>query len=368
MRHRMHSICPYFAMFPEDFVRENVEKYTTGGDRIFDPFSGRGTTLFQSLLMGRKAAAIDINPVAYCISAAKARIPKLERIQEEIDLLERRYYARVRSSLDEEQQRLPPFFKRAFYHSTLRQILYLRRNLKWRFDPVHCFIAALALGSLHGERDRSPFYFSNQMPRTISTKPGYSLKYWTENELWPRKRDVFSILQSRAEYRLLDQESVRRGRVAMGDARFSARTFSRLRTSIRALITSPPYYNVLSYEEDQWLRLWFLGSTPQPSYKQISFDDRYTSKERYWLFLKEVWEGVSSLMSKDSILICRLGAIGIEQRDLTIGLKRSVKAAFPKAELLKQPKVSEMGKRQTDHFMPGSNGCAYEVDYIFGVN
>ena len=26
-------------------------------------------------------------------------------------------------------------------------------------------------------------------------------------------------------------------------------------------ITSPPYLNVTSFEEDQWLRLWFLGGS-----------------------------------------------------------------------------------------------------------
>jgi hypothetical protein len=355
-------------MFPEDFVQHYAEKYTSPGDRIFDPFSGRGTTLFQSLLMKRKAAAVDINPVAFCISRAKAQIPSLERVQDEIELLEQKYYSKARPSLDEEQRKLPPFFNRAFYHTTLRQLLYLRRILKWHFDPVHCFIAALALGSLHGERDRSPYYFSNQMTRTISTKPVYSLKYWRERELWPHKRDVFSILQARAEYRLADQEGVRRGSVALADARDAAQVYPRLKNSVRALITSPPYFNMLSYEEDQWLRLWFLGSRPYPSYKQISSDDRYTSKEKYWLFLQEVWQGIAPLMQKDSILICRLGSVDIQQRDLTIGLKKSLKAAFPKSELLKRPVASQMGRRQTDQFLPGSKGCTFEVDYVFALS
>jgi hypothetical protein len=364
----MHSICPYLAMFPEDFVLKHAEEYTSEGDRIFDPFSGRGTTLFQSLLMKRKAAAVDVNPVAYCISKAKAQIPSLDNVQNEVERLERRYYAYTRRALDDERAKLPPFFKRAYYHSTLRQILYLRKALKWRDDPAHCFITALVLGSLHGESDKSRSYFSNQMPRTISTKPTYSLKYWRENNLWPHKRDVFSILQSRAVFRLADQEGVRRGSVALADARHAAQTFPHLKDSVSAIITSPPYLDMLRYEEDQWLRLWFLGSKPYPVYRKYSKDDRHTSKLLYWTFLEEVWGGVEPLMKRDSVLVCRIGATSIQQHELTSGLKASLKKAFPKAELLKRPKVSQIKNRQAKSFLPGSRGCKYEVDYIFALN
>ena len=48
-------------MFPEAFAHDNIEKWTGPGDLVLDPFSGRGTTLFEALLMGRNAIASDIN-------------------------------------------------------------------------------------------------------------------------------------------------------------------------------------------------------------------------------------------------------------------------------------------------------------------
>ena len=36
----LHAICPYFAMFPEDFVRKPVDSWTNRGDLILGPFSG----------------------------------------------------------------------------------------------------------------------------------------------------------------------------------------------------------------------------------------------------------------------------------------------------------------------------------------
>ena len=51
-------------MFPEEFARNHIENLTDKGDLVLDPFSGRGTTLLQALLMERNALAADINPVA----------------------------------------------------------------------------------------------------------------------------------------------------------------------------------------------------------------------------------------------------------------------------------------------------------------
>ena len=36
-RHPFHSICPYFAMFPEQFVEQQLLSYTVPGDVVFDP-------------------------------------------------------------------------------------------------------------------------------------------------------------------------------------------------------------------------------------------------------------------------------------------------------------------------------------------
>src|SRR5260370_33378460 len=64
MRHRFHALCPYFAMFPESFASTWIERLTKPGEVVLDPFSGRGTTAFQALLMRRRAIACDVNDVA----------------------------------------------------------------------------------------------------------------------------------------------------------------------------------------------------------------------------------------------------------------------------------------------------------------
>lgn len=74
MRHRFHAICPYFAMFPEAFVKGHLAASPHRGV-VFDPFCGRGTTVFQAFLKGREAAGCDVNPVAACVSGAKCDPP-----------------------------------------------------------------------------------------------------------------------------------------------------------------------------------------------------------------------------------------------------------------------------------------------------
>src|SRR5262249_33634454 len=121
-KHRLHALCPYFAMFPPEFVRTNVEHHSKVGDLVLDPFSGRGTTLLEALLLGRRAIASDINPVAYCISAAKANVPTLNRIISELDRLESAFLSQRNKS--PKQCELPDFFRVAFHPQTLEQLLF----------------------------------------------------------------------------------------------------------------------------------------------------------------------------------------------------------------------------------------------------
>ncbi len=87
MRHRFHSLCPYFAMFPESFVEKHLAATKFNGV-VFDPFCGRGTTIFESLIRERAAAGCDIHPVAVCVSGAKSDPPTHLEVLERLSQLE----------------------------------------------------------------------------------------------------------------------------------------------------------------------------------------------------------------------------------------------------------------------------------------
>lgn len=166
MRNPLHALCPYFAMFPEEFVAKQLFAYSSRGDTVFDPFCGRGTAVFESLLHGRPAYGTDINPVAACVAGAKSDPPKLRSVLARLDELSNTFDCGSQSYIEPDD-----FFSVCFHPRTLRQVLFLRSNLKWKTSRLDRFISAVTLGCLHGESHKSPNYLSNRMPRTISTKP-----------------------------------------------------------------------------------------------------------------------------------------------------------------------------------------------------
>lgn len=363
----LHAICPYLAMFPAEFVREKVETYSAPGDWVFDPFCGRGTTVLESLLLGRRAAGSDINPVAFCVARAKAERPTLAAVLRRISELHTAYGQSPLEGWERARSCLPSFFKRAFHSMTLRELLFLRSALNWRGSRADRFIAALVLGSLHGEMDRSNAYFSNQMPRTICLKPDYSVRYWRSKGLLPEERKVFDMLNEKAEHRLSGLADCATGNVKLADSRNVVRHFPRLKGKVSLVVTSPPYLNVTRYEEDQWLRLWFLGGEAQPTYGKISKDDRHNSAIKYWQFLTESWKGVAPLLKRSATVIVRLGAISLDEKEMTDQLTSTIRAAFPRSRMLTRPKRSQIVRRQANNFLPTSKGCRYEMDFVFSV-
>jgi len=351
-------------MFPPAFAKENILALTKPGDLICDPFSGRGTTLLEALLNDRKAIASDINPVAWCLSSAKAKPATFNDAERAIKQLQADYEVEDSAMLKREADALPEFFSYAFHRETLKQLLFLKRTLDLR-QQVNRFIAGVLLGHLHGEVNRSDYYLSNQMPHTISTKPAYSVRYWKCHGLFPPERDVFSVLLNRAEFRLSDDIPSRRGTAARCDVRATHRVFRAYIRSVDAIITSPPYLNVTRFEEDQWLRLWFLGGPANPTYGEVSRDDRHSSGHQYWDFLAEAWRSLALLLKPKGHLVCRIGTVKEDPEELAENLIESVKDAWPNANLARHPVMTETQKRQTTVLNPGSIGCRYEIDFTF---
>ena len=365
MRHPLHSLCPYFAMFPEDFVAKQVLAYTRRGDWVFDPFSGRGTTVFESLLNGRSAAGTDVNPVAACVAGAKSDPPVLRNVLKRLDSLEAEF-AVVRGGV--ESSELTDFFRLCFHERTLAELLFLRRELKWKTSKVDRFLAAVALGCLHGESHKTPNCLSNRMPRTISTKPEYSVRWWTARGLTAPERMTFEILRSMCRYRLQEPVPDVVGQVKLRDARHAGNAFPALREKVSLIVTSPPYLDTTDYVEDQWLRLWFLGGPERPR-GGVNKDDRHTRLDKYWTFLTEAWSGVQPLVKRGTHIVVRIGGTRVPKQDLGEGLLESLKGGLGgfRVKPVRDGFTTEIRNRQTNVFRPGTSTERYEHDFSFKV-
>ena len=326
MRHRFHSLCPYFAMFPETFVEKHLAATPFDGV-VFDPFCGRGTTVLESLIRGRDAAGCDVHPVAACVAGAKSDSPTHSEVSERLLALEEESFS---FQVGNNSGELAEFFNLCFDPATYNQVCFLRDTLDWREDRTDRFIAALSLGALHGESHRSPNYFSNRMPRTISTKPAYSVRWWREKGYTPPPRDVFSILRHLNDYRFKTPPPARRGEVALSDARNAAEQFPHLAGYVTDVITSPPYIDTTNYREDQWLRLWFLGG--EATVRHPRDDGRHYNAIQYQTFLTEAWTGITPLLADKARIVVRIGGrrftgderMEILRNSLQCGIGRSV--------------------------------------------
>jgi len=357
VRHRFYSICPYFAMFPEAFVEKHLAASRHRGI-VFDPFCGRGTTVFQSLIQGRNAAGCDVYPVAICVSGAKADV--LVRLGQLEDLCAgTKPGASVPSGLEE-------FFALCFAPGTLHQVMFLRSALNWEQCRTDRFIAALALGALHGESHRSPNCFSNRMPRTISTKPAYSIRWWKRHGYDPPERDVFEILRCMTRFRFVTPPPERTASIRKVDARHASNSFPSLHGAVTNIITSPPYLDTTNYREDQWLRCWFLGEEPLA---RVDDDDgRHTNVEKYWAFLREAWAGISKLLADEALFVVRIGGRRLRKDEIRSNLLATMSAGLDRqVTLIDQGVTSEVKRSQANSFRGSKPTASVEHDFCFSI-
>ena len=347
-------------MFPETFVEKHLAATKLTGV-VFDPFCGRGTTIFESLIRGRAAAGCDINPVAVCVSGAKSDPPTRREVLERLSQLEEESVSF--RPLDQEEE-MSEFFRMCFDAETYTQIRFLRETLSWHQDRADRFIAALCLGALHGESHRSPNYFSNRMPRTISTKPAYSIRWWLKNSYQPPNRDVFSILRHMNDYRFRTPPPKGRGEVAMSDARDASSSFPHLTGHVTDVITSPPYLDTTNYLEDQWLRLWFLGGKAIVNHS--GGDGRHYNAQKYWEFLTEAWSGLAPLLARRARIVVRIGSRKLTRDEIKEGLTRSLTNGIDGGLHPVDAGVSSTARRtQTNAFRGSKASPTIEHDFCF---
>ena len=72
---RHFGFIPFFAKKPWNVVQEYIKHYRVYGETICDPFCGSGVTAVESLVLGRRAIATDINRLARFITRMTAVSP-----------------------------------------------------------------------------------------------------------------------------------------------------------------------------------------------------------------------------------------------------------------------------------------------------
>lgn len=257
--HSAHAMCSYQGMFPAKLVHYFLQRHSRPGDLVVDPFSGRGTTVLQARVEGRRTVGNDLNPLAFVLSRAKADPPDWRVIVEYMDKLEKGY-----RRPSEKRLVFPDEIQMLFHPNTLAQLAFLRQRLlsreitKWSADEA--MVAACVAGILHGSfrNDGTSAYLSISMPNTFSLAPAYVKKFIREKNLEQLDQDVFARLREKVARQYLDSMEGSAGTASNLDAvAFLKQPW--LKGKVDLLVTSPPYLRVVNYGTSNWIRLWWLG-------------------------------------------------------------------------------------------------------------
>ncbi|MDM1249945.1 hypothetical protein HXZ77_02090 [Acinetobacter johnsonii] len=71
------------GQFSPELIEYLLNTLFKDAESIYDPFSGSGTVLFESSLLGKKSVGSEINPAAWCLSSS-IHLNKLSKIEKDI--------------------------------------------------------------------------------------------------------------------------------------------------------------------------------------------------------------------------------------------------------------------------------------------
>lgn len=312
--HPWHSMCSYLGTFPAALARSMISMLSEPGDIVLDPFSGRGTTLLEARLLGRLPIAVDLNPVAVSLSQAKnvsltadSAHARVQELRERYDKL--LYIPEAQVQSDEIQL--------IFHPATLGQLCYLRRKLLPSTTAVDRFLVGALLGVMHGSerQDGSSGYASISMPNTFSMSPNYVRRFVQTNRLNRLARNVFEILDDKVDrlFREAPPEGFE-GTVISADAKRLSEIpeLQQYRGTVKLVVTSPPYLDVVNYAKQNWIRNWLLAPHVDSSGAD-GLDDNLTLTD--WLdFIEGVMLEVKQFLRPDGAFVMIVGDVAKANR------------------------------------------------------
>lgn len=269
----IHEVA-YRACFKAELPNFFITNLTQKGDIVYDPFSGRGTTVIEAALLGRNAIANDISPISQILSQGRLTIPNISKIKERLEQVE----------LDQSEK--SEIDLSMFYHSeTLGEIISWKKYFLSRFDEgtlddVDKWIRMVATNRLTGH---SKGYFSvYTLPPNQAVSPERQKIINAKYEQEPTYRDTKEIIYKKSKSLLgrltSDQiHNIKETKVVYltGDAR---KTSVINDETISLTVTSPPFLDIVQYAQDNWLRCWFNGFDA----KEIEAGITMSKNEKIW--------------------------------------------------------------------------------------
>ena len=152
--------------------------------------------------------------------------------------------------------------------------------------------------------------------------------------------------------------------VLQGDAQ-SPETFQSINLAPSIIITSPPYYGMKTYVQDQWLRNWFLGGPESIDYSPGPQLD-HGGPQAFVSSLGKVWKNIAdSAASSEALhMYIRFGIIPSALVNAKSIFNNSLEESGISWRLVstRTAKTADSGKRQAGQ-MKTTSTAAVEFDF-----
>lgn len=249
--HSIHEVS-YRACFKPQLPEFFIRRLTMPGDKVLDPFMGRGTTPVEAALLGRVPYANDINPLSILLTRPRLRTPSYASVQKAL------------MKIDWTASTLVPDELLVFYHpETLRRICVLRDYLldyapvkEANPDPALDWIRMVAINRLTGHS--AGFFSVYSLPPNQAVTADAQRKINEKRGQIPPQRDVVSIILKKTRSLLRSGAPAVTREIGLSTGAASE-ILSIPSSSIALTVTSPPFLDVVQYADDNWLRCWFAG-------------------------------------------------------------------------------------------------------------
>lgn len=289
----LHEIS-YRACFKPQLPNFFVNLFTKVGDTVYDPFSGRGTTVIESGLLGRNVIANDINPLSRILCHSRFFIPNIENLKRRLKEIPIKKDAKADIDLS------------MFYHpDTEAEIVslkkyFLKKQKKGSVDQLDRWIMMVATNRLTGH---SPGFFSvYTLPPNQAVSQESQLKINKKRNQNPEFRNTKDIILKKTlslikglsrEHKDKLSEIGFKAKFLDKDARYTKEIRN---NSVQLIVTSPPFLDIVQYSKDNWLRCWFNDIDSDDIAKKITMTRKI-----------EEWSDVMGEVLRELFRVTRVG-------------------------------------------------------------
>lgn len=268
---KLHQFTKFrIACFKAQLPKFFIKLLTNPNDIVYDPFSGRGTTIIEAGLLKRKVISNDINPLSEILARPRLNVPKLPEVIKKLNEIP--VITDIQKNLD-----LSMFY----HHETEKEIYSLRqylynKQINGQEDDIDRWIRMVATNRLTGHS--KGFFSVYTLPPNQAITPESQIKINKKRNQTPEYRNTKRIIIEKTKSLIRNLTIQQKehlnlaGKTALFLCKDARETEEIKQDFVQLTVTSPPFLNVVQYAKDNWLRCWFNCINADEVSKKITME------------------------------------------------------------------------------------------------